>query len=181
MKYAALKINDTINCDGGICVSFWTQGCPHHCEGCWNPETWDFNGGVEADRDTIAKQIIDGIGKNNIKRDLSILGGEPLCYENRADVAYIIQKVREIYPNIKIYLWTGYTLNHILSDFSFKVVCMDFILNNIDVLITDPFILNQRDITLKLRGSRNQHIYDLTNYKKFGIIKEREEENDKTI
>lgn len=178
MRYAKIKFNDTINCDSGICVSFWTQGCPHKCNGCWNPETWDFCGGLEEDRDIIVKRIIDGISKNNIKRDFSILGGEPLCHENRSNVTYIIQKVREVYPDIKIYLWTGYTLAHILSDHSFQVICMNYILENIDVLITDPFVLSQRDITLKLRGSYNQHIYDLTNYKKFGIIREREKEND---
>ena len=181
MRYAKIKFNDTINCDNGICVSFWTQGCPHKCNGCWNPETWDFCGGLEEDHDIIVKRIIDGISKNNIKRDFSILGGEPLCYENRCNVAYIIQKVREVYPDIKIYLWTGYTLADLLSELHMQPYCIKFILENINIIITDPFILKQRDITLKLRGSRNQHIYDLTKYKNFGIIKEREEENDKAI
>lgn len=179
MRYADIKFNDTVD-GSGICVSFWTQGCPHRCKGCHNPETWDFNGGKELDRNIIVEQIIDGIGKYGIKRNFSILGGEPLCYENRCDVAYIIQKVREVYPNIKIYLWTGYTLADLLSELHMHP-CIDFILENINILITDPFILKQRDITLKLRGSRNQHIYDLTKYKNFGIIKERENDNDKTI
>ena len=153
MKYASLKYNDIVDGEG-ICVSLWTQGCPFHCEGCHNPETWDENGGIEVPTD-IKGKIIKAISANNIKRNFSILGGEPLAPWNLQFVEEIITAVRATYPHIKIFLWTGYTLealkekndNHINS-----------ILDKIDVLIDGPFILSQRDITLPLRGSSNQRI-----------------------
>lgn len=153
MKYAAIKYNDIVDGEG-ICVSLWTQGCPFHCEGCHNPETWDENGGIEVPTD-IKGRIVKAISANSIERNFSVLGGEPLASWNLQFVDEIISAVRVAYPHIKIFLWTGYTLealkeknnNHISS-----------ILDKIDVLIDGPFILSQRDITLLLRGSSNQRV-----------------------
>ena len=80
MRFSKIKDNDIAN-GLGITMSFWTQGCPHHCKGCFNKETWDYNGGKEFTKDDL-EYIIANINKNNIKRDLSILGGEPLCIQN---------------------------------------------------------------------------------------------------
>ena len=80
MRFSKIKLNDIAN-GVGITLSLWTQGCPHKCKGCFNRETWDFNGGMEftkADED----YIINIINADNVKRDLSILGGEPLCPQN---------------------------------------------------------------------------------------------------
>ena len=107
-RYAGLITNDFAN-GQGVCVSFFVQGCPHHCPGCFNPETWDFNGGEEMPTD-IRGQIIKAICANNIIRNFSVLGGEPLCEENLDEVDKIITSVRTAYPQIKIFVWTGYTL-----------------------------------------------------------------------
>lgn len=80
MKYAAIKFNDVSNAPG-IAVSLFTQGCPHHCKGCFNETTWDFDGGQEFTQETM-NSIIEGISANGISRSLCILGGEPLCPEN---------------------------------------------------------------------------------------------------
>ena len=80
MKYADLKYNDIAN-GPGIRVSFWVQGCPHKCHNCQNPETWNFNGGKEFTAETL-QEIKDALTANGIQRNLSILGGEPLCQEN---------------------------------------------------------------------------------------------------
>ena len=80
MRFSKIKQNDIAN-GMGIVMSLWTQGCPHHCKGCFNVETWDFNGGKEFTEED-KKYIIENIDKNNIKRNLSILGGEPLCPDN---------------------------------------------------------------------------------------------------
>ena len=77
MRYAGLIRND-FSAAPGISVSFFTQGCPNHCLGCHNPETWDFNGGKEFTYD-ILNEIVDALTANGVKRSLSILGGEPLC------------------------------------------------------------------------------------------------------
>lgn len=152
MKYAGLIEND-FAAGEGVCVSFWTQGCPHKCPGCHNPQTWDFNGGEELPYD-ILKKIDNAIIANNIKRNFSVLGGEPLCEENASLIYIITCHVRKTFPFIKIYVWTGYVLEQLNKQNPY----IKGILNNIDVLIDGPYIAEERDITLPLRGSRNQRI-----------------------
>lgn len=151
MRYASIVSNDFVNGEG-VCVSFFMQGCPHHCKGCFNQETWDPNGGIEKNRDELISELLSLLDKNGVKRNLSILGGEPLAYYNREDVAYILRKIKEVRPETKVYLWTGYLFRNVQEYEAIKYV---------DVLIEGPFILEERDITLKLRGSRNQNILRL--------------------
>ena len=145
--YAGLIKNDVVNGEG-ICVSLWTQGCPFRCRGCHNPETWSFVGGIEVPND-LKGQIVKAISNNGITRNFSVLGGEPLCVPNLAFVEDIVTAVRSAYPHIKIYIWTGYEYEDV-KDYS--------ILDKIDVLITGPFKMEERDITLPLRGSKNQKV-----------------------
>ena len=152
-RYAGLITNDFAN-GVGTCVSFWAQGCPHHCPGCQNPETWDFNGGKEVPTD-MRGQIIKAICANDIIRNFSVLGGEPLCEENLDEVDKIITGVRTAFPQIKIFVWTGYVLDELVKR---KDERINHILSQIDVLIDGPFIEAERDITLELRGSKNQRI-----------------------
>lgn len=151
MRYAAIENNDYINGEG-MCVSFWVQGCPHKCEGCHNPEAWSFEGGQELPND-YKGNIIKAISANGITRNFSVLGGEPLCSENLDLTLSTISAVRAAYPNIRIFLWTGYCLEDIKENPVVKEI-----LEQINVLIDGPFIQEQRDITLKLRGSKNQRI-----------------------
>lgn len=152
-RYAAMKKNDVVNGEG-VCVSFWTQGCPHHCLGCHNPETWDFEGGHEVPID-IKGRIIKAISANGIQRNFSILGGEPLSEKNRDFILTIVQAVRTAYPSIKIFLWTGYTIEELKNMEDKKI---NSILENIDVLIDGKYDESLRDVTLELRGSSNQRI-----------------------
>lgn len=154
MRYSGLNKNDMVNGEG-VCVSLFMQGCPHHCPGCFNPETWDFNGGLEAPSD-LKGQIIKAISENGIQRNFSVLGGEPLCLENIRFTDEIISAVRSAYPDIKIYVWTGYTMEELYARNDSHTVN---ILNNINVLIDGKYIEEERDISLPLRGSRNQKIY----------------------
>lgn len=147
MKYAGLIKNDIVNGEG-VCVSFWTQGCPFKCKGCHNPQTWDFDGGKDLPND-IKGQIVKAISDNNITRNFSILGGEPLCEQNIELVKEILLAVKAAYPHIKVFLWTGYELEDIKDT---------LILEKVDVLITGPYIEEQRDITLPLKGSYNQKV-----------------------
>lgn len=156
MRYAAIKYNDIVDTESGICVSFWAQGCPNHCKGCHNPQTWNPNEGFEKGEEELIKEICEAIGKNGIKRNFSILGGEPLAEYNKKQISNIITSVKKQYPNIKIYLWTGYILSDLTNK---KDIDIMNILKNIDILIDGPYIEAERDITLKLRGSRNQNIY----------------------
>lgn len=157
MRYAEIKENDVVN-GVDVCVSFWAQGCNLHCKNCHNKELWDFNNGTEFTSKTL-DYIINCINKNGILRNFSILGGEPLCPQNLFMTEIIIQQVRKVYPNIKIYLWTGYTFEALIKRIKEdNNNGLKYILSDIDALIDGPYIDSQRDITLYLRGSKNQKI-----------------------
>ena len=159
MRYAGLIKND-LAAAPGVCVSFFVQGCPLRCPGCHNPEAWDFEGGKEFSMKVLA-DIMNSLSANGIERPLCIMGGEPLCAENSFLTTLIIKEVRQYKPNVKIYLWTGYTYEELLSKKSSNPK-LEYILNNIDCLIDGPFIQEEKDITLQMRGSRNQRIIYLT-------------------
>lgn len=156
MKYAGIIKND-ITAAPGVCVSFFVQGCPNHCKGCHNPESWDFNAGKEFTGEVL-ETIINAISANGITRPLCIMGGEPLCEENTFLTSLVIREVRNNYPYLPIYIWTGYTYEKLISS---SDPHLKYCLENSNWLIDGPFILEERDITLKMRGSRNQRIINL--------------------
>ena len=156
MRYAGLIKDDTA-AGPGLCVTFFTQGCPHRCAGCHNPETWDFNGGMDFHPDLI-KEIVDALTDRGIKRNLCIMGGEPLCPENEFLTMLIILEVRAKVPDLKIYLWSGYTL----EELKHKGSRVRDILKQIDFLIDGRFDQKLKDTTLKMRGSSNQQIIDMS-------------------
>lgn len=158
MRYAGMIKND-IAAGEGVNVSFFTQGCPFKCKGCHNPQTWDFSGGKEFSP-VVLEELINALTANGIQRNLSIMGGEPLCEENIFLVSLIVLSVRKAFPNIKIYIWTGYTYEELEARSQLEPK-INTILDNIDYLIDGPFILEERDITLAMRGSRNQRILDM--------------------
>lgn len=159
-KYSGINYND-FNAGPGICVTVFTQGCPHRCPGCHNPETWNFDGGEELTEE-IFDSIINGITAQGITRNLCIMGGEPLCEENSLLTYTIIKSVRLLCPkDVKIYIWTGYTIEELLESKHTYVIES---LRSADYLIDGPYVEAERDITLSMRGSRNQRILDLKKY-----------------
>ena len=152
-RIANIKWNDVGN-GPGVTVSVFMQGCHFHCKGCFNESTWDFDKGTLADINTI-NEVIEGLHKNKVQRNLSILGGEPLAPENRDFVCELIKNVRAVYPNIQIWVWTGYEYNDLVKENNASVT---LILNMINSIITGKFILEQRDLTLRYMGSRNQKL-----------------------
>lgn len=160
MKYADLIKNDIVN-GQGVCVSFWVQGCNLRCKGCHNSSIWDFNGGKEF-TPAVLNELLDAISANGITRNFSILGGEPLCEENLFLTHMVLQEVRKRYLDIKVYLWTGYYYEKLNQNNPH----IRYILDNIDYLIDGPYVEGQRDVTLPLRGSRNQSIIDMKNLTK---------------
>ena len=156
MRYADVIWND-IAAGDGLCVSFYTQGCPHHCLGCHNPQTWDFEGGKEFPA-SLLDELIIRLNAQGIQRPLCILGGEPLCNENLFLTNLLVSTVREKSPHTKILIWTGYTYEELEKNGSPH---MKNILANVNTIIDGPYIQEERDITLKMRGSRNQRIIDI--------------------
>lgn len=152
MRYAGIVKND-LSAAPGVCVTFYVQGCPHHCPGCHNPETWSYDGGKEFTLDVL-KEIEESLIANGVHRDLCIMGGEPLCPENQFLTYLVISTIKEKFPDVKVYIWTGYNLD----DLKKTGVRIPQILELVEAVIDGPFILEQRDITLPMRGSRNQRI-----------------------
>jgi len=155
MKYAGLIQDDFVDGEG-VCTSFWVQGCPLHCHGCHNPQTWDPEGG-ELLPDNYLDLIDKAITANGLLRNFSLLGGEPFAWYNRKLSCNILRHVRDKFPTIKIFCWTGYTLDQI------KMVApidkeTQQMLECIDILIDGAYLEEQRDVSLHLRGSRNQQI-----------------------
>ena len=156
MKYSGIIFND-ISAAPGLCVTLFTQGCPHRCPGCHNPETWDFNGGKEFTEETM-EEIIRGLKAHGIKRNYCVMGGEPLCDENAYFTFTTIWRVKYDLPDTLVYVWTGYTFDELLKSDNIYV---KEILKYADFIIDGPYIESERDITLDMRGSRNQKIIDL--------------------
>ena len=154
MRYFGFMPNDFINGEG-VCVSVWMAGCPHRCSGCHNQHMWNYEDGYEVDLDTTIEKIIQAIQANGLVRNLSILGGEPLTPYNQKYTDIIISEIKKRFPNIKVYLWTGYTYEFLLENINDH---LKSILYQVDVLIEGPFINALRDISLPLRGSSNQRI-----------------------
>ena len=153
MKYSGILYND-FSAAPGVSLTFFTQGCPHRCPGCHNPETWDFDGGKEFTTEVL-NDIKKGLKANGIERTLCIMGGEPLCSENLFLTNLLISEIKNEYPEQKIYVWTGYTYDKIKNPSNPQ---LRYILSTIDCLIDGPYIKELRDITLPMRGSSNQNI-----------------------
>lgn len=151
-RISEIKKNDVVN-GVGITVSVWFQGCPHRCKGCFNPETWNFSGGREFTIEDINK-IVAYSEEYGINRDLAILGGESLCDQNIEGTIHLCKSFKEKYPHKKIYLWTGYTYET-LNDTQKRV------LPYLDILVDGRFEKSLKDISLKLRGSKNQRVINV--------------------
>ena len=156
MRYSGLLRND-LAAAPGVSVSFFTQGCPHRCKGCHNPETWDFKGGKEF-TPQVLEEIYETLRANGIERNFCIMGGEPLCEENLFLTFMVLTEVKNHFPNTKVYLWTGYYYDDLKKRNDSKI---NLILEKVDVLIDGPYEESLRDITLKMRGSSNQSIINL--------------------
>ena len=156
MRYSGLIRND-LAAAPGVSVTFFTQGCPHKCKGCHNPETWDFNGGKEF-TPKVLEEIYEALRANGLERNFCIMGGEPLCEENLLLTLMVLTEVKNHFPDTKVYLWTGYYYDELKKRTDSKV---SLILEKIDILIDGPYEDSLRDITLKMRGSSNQSIINL--------------------
>lgn len=148
MRYHLIRKMDISN-GPGVRVSIFVQGCTFKCKNCFNPETHDFNGGLEFNDDVIEK-ILSLANYNHIS-GLSILGGEPLHPKNREATCMLAKVFKERYPNKTVWVWTGF-LYEDLEDVDFS---------NIDVLVDGRFKDELRDPKLMYRGSSNQRVIDI--------------------
>jgi anaerobic ribonucleoside-triphosphate reductase activating protein len=142
----------------GIRLALFVSGCERKCPGCFQPETWNFKFGKPFTNETL-DTLVEMIDKDYYS-GLTILGGEPLNPQNRHQVADIIKAMRQnMRSDQTIWIYSGYYLNDLLKENDADI---EYILNNIDTLVDGPFIQEQKDLTLKFRGSANQRIINIT-------------------
>ena len=161
MKYAKIKKCDVAN-GPGVRVSLFVSGCNHHCKNCFNREAWDFNYGQEFTENE-QNEIIDDLKPEYIT-GLSLLGGEPFERTNQEGLVPLIKKVKQTYPDKKIWCYTGFTFDkQILGEMIKKEnrESTKEMLNNIDYIVDGRFIEELKDPKLKFRGSSNQRIIDV--------------------
>jgi anaerobic ribonucleoside-triphosphate reductase activating protein len=133
----------------GFRVTLWVSGCVHHCKGCQNQETWDFNSGREF-TDEDKNKIFDILSLPYIK-GITFSGGDPLCSYN--DVLSLMKEIKNKFPEKDIWVYTGYTIEFIKEHF-------DEMLNYVNFIVDGKFIEEQKDVSLPFRGSKNQRIWE---------------------
>jgi anaerobic ribonucleoside-triphosphate reductase activating protein len=145
------KIIKASICDGiGVRCTLYLSGCNNHCKGCHNPETWDFNSGFKFDENA-KKELFSQLEKPYIQ-GLTLSGGDPLCSYD--EVLELVKEIKTLFPTKDIWLYTGYTLEELYE------TQREAILEYIDVLVDGRFILEEKDLTIAFRGSRNQRILE---------------------
>lgn len=152
IRLAADLQSDSIVDGPGLRTVIWTQGCAHHCKGCQNPQTWDFNGGGLVSVD----DVLEAIDELEYQTGITFSGGDPMYQVEACDriAAYCKDK------GYNIWVYTGFTYEEVLKLSEKNPTYMDF-LKKIDVLVDGRFILEQRDLNLLFRGSKNQRLIDM--------------------
>lgn len=158
MRLVSIKDFDIIN-SLNISVSIWCGYCPMRCDGCHNSEYWGIDSGVEFNDkhiETILTKLNEGVDK-----DLSILGGEPLCDINLDGVTNLVRKVKTEFPHKKIMLWTGYNFNEVKN---YEVI------EYLDVLVDGRYDKNNKERYSRFKGSSNQRVIDIQKTLKYGDV-----------
>ena len=138
----------------GVRTVLWVSGCDVHCHNCHNPQTWDFNSGIPFTDDSM-QEILYDLSKPYIK-GLTLSGGHPLDPHNAPKVLEIVKRVKMVFPNKDIWIYSGYVWEDIIKDNTLKEI-----LKCTDVLVDGAYVDELRDISLAFRGSSNQRIIDV--------------------
>ena len=154
MNYHNIKTDDMLNGDG-LRVTCWISGCNIGCFNCYNPQTWDFNSGIPFTDDTM-QEILYDLSKPYIK-GLTLSGGHPLDPHNAPKVLEIVKRVKMVFPNKDIWIYSGYVWEDIIKDETLREI-----LKYTDVLVDGAYVDELRDISLAFRGSSNQRIIDVS-------------------
>ena len=159
MNYAEIKYCDIAN-GSGTRTTLFVSGCTHHCAECFQPQTWDFHFGRPFTADT-EREIFAELDKSYVD-GLTVLGGEPFEPENQKELAGLLQKIKESYPEKNVWCYTGYLYDvDLIPGGKVYTEYTDKMLACIDTLVDGEFIEAEKDLTLEFRGSRNQRILHL--------------------
>ena len=138
----------------GVRTVLWVSGCDIRCRNCHNQQTWDFNSGIPFTDDTMQELLYD-LSKPYIK-GLTLSGGHPLDPHNAPKVLEIVKRVKMVFPNKDIWIYSGYVWEDIIKDNTLKEI-----LKYTDILVDGAYVDELRDISLPFRGSSNQRIIDV--------------------
>ena len=166
MNYAAIKLADCANGIGCRTVLF-VSGCTHHCKGCFQPETWNFEYGKPFSKET-EKFLLEETDKPYVD-GLTVLGGEPMEPVNQKGILSLLKKVKALGKTIWVY--SGYTWEELNDkDSRCYTDVTSEILSLIDVLVDGEFHKDKKDITLKFKGSSNQRVIDVQKSLNYGSV-----------
>lgn len=164
-----------MNNGDGLRVVLWLSGCSHHCYNCQNPQTWNPNNGIQFD-ESAKKEIFNELSKDYIS-GITLTGGDPLYESNLNNVLSLIKEIRTSFPEKTIWLYTGYSYSDI---FRGQSLCLSQEgLNNFkrreiiklcNIVVDGEYIDEQKDLTLKFRGSKNQRVIDIQQTLKQGKV-----------
>ena len=156
MQVRIAGIEEESYVDGeGIRFTIFVQGCPHHCIGCHNPQTFDFDGGRSID----IESLLERIKSNPLLDGVTFSGGEPLC--QLKPLIPLARAIKEMH--LTLWCYTGFTFEELIdgAEGFFTAEEIREFLKYVDVLVDGPFIDNQRDLSLTFRGSGNQRLIDI--------------------
>lgn len=145
MRVVSICKNDATNSMTGFTYSIFFSGCDHHCDGCFSPQTWNYENGKEYSVEELFNNI-----KNSRHNNVSLIGGDPFYVKNRNQVIELIKLIK-LHTNKTLYVWTGYSAEEVSEWIDLSLI---------DYLIEGKFDIKQRDIRLPLRGSKNQRIFN---------------------
>lgn len=154
--------HDDMNNGDGLRVVLWLSGCSHHCYNCQNPQTWNPNSGIPFDK-SAKQEIFNELSKDYIS-GITFSGGDPLHENNLDEVLKLVKEIRIFFPEKSIWLYTGYKFEQIMIPLMInKIPTLEedkriSIIRLIDILVDGEYIDEQKDFTLKWRGSKNQHV-----------------------
>lgn len=171
MNYLQITHEDVCNGEG-LRVVLWLSGCSHHCYNCQNPQTWNPDNGIPFD-ESAKQEIFNELSKDYIS-GITFSGGDPLYEYNLDEVLKLVKQIRNSYPDKTIWLYTGFEWNSLMSkicqptfpDKDFERIIeihkkRKEIISNVDVLVDGEYIDEQKDLSLKFRGSKNQRVIDV--------------------
>lgn len=158
MRYGAIKKRDIAN-GIGVRVVLFVSGCTHHCKGCFQPETWNFEYGQDYTQ-TTEDELIEALRPNFID-GLTLLGGEPFEPQNQEVLIRLLRRIRKELPTKTVWAFSGYTFEELTGESRAHCNVTDEMLSMVDVLVDGEFVEEKRNISLQFRGSENQRLIDV--------------------
>lgn len=158
MRYGAIKKRDIAN-GIGVRVILFVSGCTHHCKGCFQPETWNFDYGQDYTERT-EDELIEALRPDFID-GLTLLGGEPFEPQNQVELVKLLRRIRKELPTKSVWAFSGYTFEELTEESRARCAVTDEMLSMVDVLVDGEFVEEKRNISLQFRGSENQRLIDV--------------------